>query len=167
MTTYYDHLDTPIGRILLAGNADALTHVGLPEARHAFAIPPDWQHDPHALAAASRQFEAYFAGAPDAFDLHLAPQGTPFQRQVWDALLTIPYGVTISYVELARRIGKPAASRAVGLANGANPLAIVIPCHRVIGANGSLTGYGGGLTAKRFLLELERRHVEREPLALT
>jgi len=166
MNICYDHIDTPIGRMLLAGNADGLTHVGLPEARHPLAIPPGWQRDPRTLATASRQFEAYFAGTLDAFDLRLAPRGTPFQRQVWDALLSIPYGVTISYVELARRIGKPAASRAVGLANGANPLAIVIPCHRVIGANGSLTGYGGGLTAKRFLLDLERRHAAREPLTL-
>jgi methylated-DNA-[protein]-cysteine S-methyltransferase len=101
------------------------------------------------------QLEAYFAGELRRFDLPLAPEGTPFQREVWSALTAIPYGETVSYGELARRLGRPAASRAVGAANGQNPIPIVIPCHRVIGADGSLTGFGGGLAIKRRLLDLE------------
>jgi methylated-DNA-[protein]-cysteine S-methyltransferase len=114
--------------------------------------------DGAALAESRRQFKAYFDGELTVFDLRLAPRGTPFQLQVWDALCGIGYGETVSYAEIARRIRRPNAVRAVGAANGANPLAIVVPCHRVIGADGSLTGYGGGLPAKRFLLDLERRH---------
>src|SRR5690606_32489233 len=114
------------------------------------------------------QLGAYFAGELQAFDLPLAPEGTPFQRTVWQALQSIPYGQTISYGELAQEIGRPTASRAVGAANGRNPLPIVIPCHRVIGGNGSLTGYGGGLRFKKALLSLERngRIEVEEQLAL-
>jgi methylated-DNA-[protein]-cysteine S-methyltransferase len=111
------------------------------------------------LGEAVRQLRAYFAGELQAFDLPLAPQGTPFQLAVWKHLCEIPYGETISYGELARRIGNPNASRAVGLANGSNPIPIVIPCHRVIGSNGKLTGYGGGLPIKEKLLGLERRQL--------
>jgi methylated-DNA-[protein]-cysteine S-methyltransferase len=164
---YYDIIDTPIGRILLVGNGEALIRVGLPDARHPRAVAPEWRRDQTALAEARRQFEAYFGGERIDFDLPLAPAGSAFQRRVWIALCDIPYASTISYAELARRIGNPKASRAVGLANGANPLAIVVPCHRVIGADGSLTGYGGGLPAKRFLLDLERRHAPAPPFALT
>lgn len=155
---YYDTIDTPIGRILLAGDGHTLQHVGLPEARRPMTIPSGWKHEPFRLAEPAKQFAAYFRGERIAFDLPLEPAGTAFQKQVWNALVDIPYGTTISYAELARRIGNPKASRAVGLANGANPLAIVVPCHRVIGANGSMTGYGGGLPAKRYLLEHETRH---------
>ncbi len=109
------------------------------------------------LAAAARQLDAYFDGELTSFDLPLTLDGSPFQRTVWAALQDIPYGETISYGELARRIGQPSASRAVGLANGKNPVSIVVPCHRVIGADGSLTGYGGGMDRKRFLLGLEQR----------
>ena len=164
---YYDIIDTPIGRILLVGNGEALIRVGLPDARHPLPVAPEWRRDRTALAEARAQFEAYFDGVRIDFDLRLAPEGSAFQRRVWDALCDIPYASTISYAELARRIGNPKASRAVGLANGANPLAIVVPCHRVIGADGSLTGYGGGLPAKRFLLDLERRHAPVRPFALT
>lgn len=115
-----------------------------------------WREDATAFADVARQLDEYFAGARRTFDLRLAPVGTSFQTEVWQALLDIRYGETISYGELARRIGKPAASRAVGLANGSNPISIVIPCHRVIGSNGSLTGYGGGLPIKQHLLGLER-----------
>ena len=114
-----------------------------------------------ALGEARRQLTEYFAGARRAFDLPLAASGTPFQRRVWEALRRIPYGETISYGELARRIGKPTASRAVGAANGRNPIAIVVPCHRVIGADGTLIGYGGGLPVKEALLALERRAAHR------
>jgi methylated-DNA-[protein]-cysteine S-methyltransferase len=113
--------------------------------------------DSAVLAAAASQLRAYFAGELTSFDLPLGPEGTPFQQKVWAALREIPYGVTASYGELAERIGQRSASRAVGLANGRNPIAIVVPCHRVIGSDGSLTGYGGGLDRKRFLLDLERR----------
>lgn len=110
------------------------------------------------LARAAAQLAAYFAGERRDFDLPLAPQGTPFQQRVWDALLAIPYGAVRSYGDVARAIGRPAASRAVGAANGRNPIAIIVPCHRVIGASGQLTGYGGGLPTKRWLLEHEQRH---------
>lgn len=158
---YYDTIDTPIGRILLAGDDRALKHVGLPDARRPLTVPAAWQRDPSRLAEAGSQFAAYFRGELIDFDLPLDATGTAFQKRVWSALEAIPYGSTISYAELARRIDNPKASRAVGLANGANPLAIVVPCHRVIGANGSMTGYGGGLSAKRFLLDLESRHAPR------
>jgi len=105
-----------------------------------------------------RQLHAYFLGKLESFDVELAPEGTPFQQRVWKELLKIPYGETISYGELSRRIGNPNASRAVGLANGSNPIGIVVPCHRVIGANGTLTGYGGGLPRKKWLLEHEAKH---------
>ena len=163
---FYDHIDSPIGRILLAGDGDAMSFIGLPESRHPLAIPPEWRRDARRFDAARTQFAAFFDGTLQRFSLELAPRGTSFQRRVWDALMTIAYGETISYVELARRIGQPTASRAVGLANGANPLSIIVPCHRVIGANGSLTGYGGGLGAKKFLLDHERRHAGVPAFAL-
>lgn len=162
----YTTFDTPLGRLLLVGDGDSLHLIGLPDARRPIAIDADWREDADAFREARRQFDAYFAGTLQRFDLPLAPRGTPFQRSVWEELARIPYAQTISYVELARRIGKPNASRAVGLANGANPLAIIVPCHRVIGANGSLTGYGGGLGAKQFLLGHERRHVQPTLLPL-
>lgn len=127
---------------------------------------PDWRRDDRAFAAAREQLRAYLDGCLTTFDLPLAPRGTPFQLEVWRALTEIPAGETISYGELARRIGRPSASRAVGAANGANPLPVVVPCHRVIGANGTLTGFGGGLDTKRWLLALERRDGTREPLLL-
>jgi methylated-DNA-[protein]-cysteine S-methyltransferase len=120
---------------------------------------PEWQEDPSALAEVVRQLRAYFAGELETLNLSLSPQGTPFQQKVWSELLKIPYGETTSYGELARRIGNSNASRAVGLANGSNPIPIVIPCHRVIGSNGKLTGYGGGLPIKEKLLALEKRQL--------
>jgi methylated-DNA-[protein]-cysteine S-methyltransferase len=119
-----------------------------------------WREDPAPLAEAVRQLRAYFAGELREFNLALAPEGTPFQLRVWRELCNIPYGTTISYGELARRVGSPKGSRAVGLANGANPISIVVPCHRVIGSNGKLTGYGGGLENKKLLLELETTGTE-------
>ncbi|MGB0133133.1 methylated-DNA--[protein]-cysteine S-methyltransferase [Dokdonella sp.] len=157
----YDTMETPIGNIVLAGDGHALQHVGLPDARRPLAIPSEWKRDPSRLAEATKQFSAYFRGELIEFNLPLDAAGTEFQKRVWLALGGIPYGTTISYAELARRIDNPKASRAVGLANGANPLSIVVPCHRVIGANGSMTGYGGGLSAKRFLLDLESRHAPK------
>jgi methylated-DNA-[protein]-cysteine S-methyltransferase len=148
--TLYDTIDTPIGELLLAGDGHALTAV------HMDGTPgPGWQQDPGALREPSEQLRAYFAGELREFDLPLAPHGTPFQQEVWSALREIPYGSTISYGELAAAVGRPDAPRAVGAANGRNPIAVVIPCHRVIGASGALTGYGGGLPRKRLLLDLE------------
>lgn len=166
MPLLYDIIDSPIGAIVLAGTDEALSFVGLPESRQPLVIPPEWVRKPNAFSRAKRQLAAYFDGELIEFDLPLAAQGTEFQQRVWKALRTIPYATTISYGELARRIGNPKASRAVGLANGANPLSIIVPCHRVIGANGSLTGYGGGLKAKKHLLDLERRHAPRDPFSL-
>ena len=163
----YETMDTPIGPITLIGDGKALSMVSLPESRRPLVIEPDWKREPNAFVEAKRQFAAYFAGELIEFDLPLAPRGTDFQLGVWKALCTIPYAATISYAELARRIDNPNASRAVGLANGANPLSIIVPCHRVIGANGSLTGYGGGLRAKQILLDLERRHAPRQQFTLT
>ncbi len=155
-TTCYAWIESPVGRLLVAGDAEGLRQVLFAEGRSEVHPRPDWVEDEAPLAESIRQLHAYFAGKLRDFDLPLAPEGTPFQRRVWQELLKIPYGETISYGELARRIGKPHASRAVGLANGANPISIVIPCHRVIGSNGHLTGYGGGLKNKQWLLALER-----------
>ena len=155
-TLLYDRLVTPIGTMLVLGDTHGLIHVDLPQARRPLSQDPAWRHSPEHFIEVRRQFDAYFAGTLQRFDLPLSPRGTPFQTSVWRALCDIGYGETITYGELARRIGKPSAVRAVGLANGANPLSIIVPCHRVIGANGTLTGYGGGLEAKRWLLDLEQ-----------
>ncbi|WAJ29208.1 methylated-DNA--[protein]-cysteine S-methyltransferase [Antarcticirhabdus aurantiaca] len=154
--TLFTFLDSPIGPLLLAGDGERLSRIGFPSGKGVVAPRPDWRRADGAFASARAQLGDYFAGRRHAFDLALDPVGTPFQLEVWRALLDIPAGETISYGELARRIGRPAASRAVGAANGANPLPIVVPCHRVIGANGTLTGFGGGLDTKRRLLDLER-----------
>jgi methylated-DNA-[protein]-cysteine S-methyltransferase len=148
----YRFLDTPVGGLLLARDDAGLRLIR-------FAVGADLKvgpYDDRAFDDVVAQLREYFAGRRRQFDLPLAPEGTPFQQRVWRALLDIPYGETISYGELASRIGQRSASRAVGLANGSNPLPIVIPCHRVIGASGKLTGYGGGLPIKQQLLTLER-----------
>ena len=144
-----DVVDSPLGPLLLLGDDDGLHGLYL---RH---DPPPGAHRAR-LGAAREQLDAYFAGSLRAFDLQLAPAGTPWQRAVWDALLEVPYGETITYTELATRAGRPTAVRAAGAANGRNPLSIIVPCHRVVGTDGSLTGYGGGLPAKRWLLDHER-----------
>jgi methylated-DNA-[protein]-cysteine S-methyltransferase len=159
MPLSYAFLDSPIGRLLLAGDANGLQQILFSTDGRPASPDPEWIEDRSALAEAILQLKAYFAGELENFDLSLSPQGTPFQRRVWIELQKIPYGKTISYGELARRIGNPKASRAVGLANGSNPISIVIPCHRVIGSNGKLTGYGGGLPIKEKLLALERRQL--------
>ncbi len=153
---FYDIIDTPLGRMTLVGDEYALIHIDLPEAKRPLLVAAGWQRNAERFTEERRQFDRYFSGTSSTFDLPLAPRGTPFQQEVWRALCDIGYGETISYAELATRIGRPKASRAVGLANGANPLAIIVPCHRVIGANGSLTGYGGGMDAKRWLLDHEQ-----------
>lgn len=150
-------MQSPIGELLLLGDGRALTAVHMQSGPSAIVRPAEAREDIRALSAAQEQLRAYFAGERRAFDLTLAPGGTLFQREVWAALLTIPYGQTASYGEIARRIGRPGAARAVGLANGRNPIAVIVPCHRVIGALGGLTGYGGGLDRKRWLLAHESR----------
>jgi methylated-DNA-[protein]-cysteine S-methyltransferase len=152
---YWHEIDSPVGRLLLAGDGESLIQVCFQSGPRPLAPHGRWRADPAPFRAAVAQLEEYFAGKRRSFELPLAPRGTEFQRRVWRALIEIPYARTESYGELARRIGKPSASRAVGLANGANPLPIIVPCHRVIGADGSLTGFGGGLPIKRKLLALE------------
>jgi methylated-DNA-[protein]-cysteine S-methyltransferase len=159
MRLAYAYLESPIGTLLLAGDASGLQQILFSTDGRPARPDPEWQEDPSALTEPVRQLNAYFAGQLEQFDLALLPQGTPFQQTVWSELQKIPYGETISYGELARRIGNPKASRAVGLANGSNPISIVIPCHRVIGSNGKLTGYGGGLPIKEKLLALEKRQL--------
>lgn len=150
-------VDSPIGPIRLLARDGVLSALHLEVTR--YPPPPEsfGRADPAGFTAVAEQLDAYFAGDLTEFDLPLAPAGTPFQHQVWAALRQIPYGTTESYGALAKRIGSPGAARAVGLANGSNPISIVVPCHRVIGSNGSLTGYGGGVERKQFLLDLERR----------
>jgi methylated-DNA-[protein]-cysteine S-methyltransferase len=156
----YCELPTPVGVLTLAGDEEGLREVTFPNATHAKSAVSSGQRGESvpALREAISQLNAYFAGSLSRFDLPLAPVGTQFQRECWSALRAIPYGQTVSYGEIARRVGRPAAYRAVGAANGRNPIPIIIPCHRVIGADGSLTGFGGGLSIKRHLLELEARH---------
>ena len=151
-------MDSPVGKLTITALGGVLTGVHMHNQRHAPALPPDCERDDAGLADVVAQLDAYFAGTLTDFDLPMAMSGTDFQRRVWAGLCEIPYGETISYGELARWVGNPKASRAVGLANGRNPIAIVVPCHRVIGADGSLTGYGGGLDRKVWLLEHEATH---------
>jgi methylated-DNA-[protein]-cysteine S-methyltransferase len=154
--TQYRTIDSPIGLLTLAGHGSVLTNLRMVDQTYE-PSRADWSPDPAAFSTAVDQLQAYFAGELTDFDLELDLGGTEFQRRVWKALLTIPYGETRSYGEIAEQIGAPGSARAVGLANGHNPIAIVVPCHRVIGANGSLTGFGGGLGRKRTLLDLERQ----------
>ncbi len=155
MSTFYTIIPSPLGDILLAGNPNGLAQISFQEGSSALLPAPNWQEDESTFAEVRRQLNAYFTGELHHFDLPLAPKGTPFQQTVWQTLQTIPYGTTSTYGELASKIGNPKASRAVGAANGRNPIPIIIPCHRVIGANGKLTGFRGGLQFKEALLSLE------------
>jgi methylated-DNA-[protein]-cysteine S-methyltransferase len=152
---YWHEIDSPVGPLLLAGTAQALTHVHFQGGPRPLRPAEAWRHASEPFVRVQAQLLEYFCGARHTFQLPLAPQGTPFQLRVWRALGTIPYGETLSYGALAQRLGLVGGARAVGLANGANPLPIVVPCHRVIGSDGSLTGFGGGLHIKRALLALE------------
>lgn len=152
----YTWMESPVGDLLLAGTSEGLQRLHFSKGSKATQEDPSWEREDGAFADVIQQLREYFRGLRHHFDVPLNPQGTPFQLRVWEQLRAIPYGQTISYGELARRTGNPAASRAVGLANGANPIAILIPCHRVIGANGKLTGFGGGIDVKERLLALER-----------
>lgn len=156
-TIWFAELKSPLGKLTLESDGEALTRIRLPEE--------NWEADPKVkrvrkpelFSEAAAQLGAFFRGERKCFDLRLNPRGTDFQKKVWDLLCEIPAGETITYGELARRAGNPKAHRAVGAANGKNPLPIIIPCHRVIGSNGKLTGYAGGIEAKKLLLEVERR----------
>ena len=152
----YRFFDSPIGPLLLAADSQGVRFLLFGTGRRPVAPQPDWEPDAGLLKEPVRQLVAYFKGTLRQFELPLVPEGTSFQRQVWSELQGIPYGETLSYGELACRIGNPKAVRAVGLANGSNPISVIIPCHRVIGSNGSLVGYGGGLATKQALLALER-----------
>ena len=158
MTVFYSVTDSPIGKLTLTSDGTALTglymelHKGMPEAAQTWVL----SNDAEPFGLAKKQLSEYFAGASQDFSVPLKPSGTEFQIKVWAELVKIPFGKTISYGELAHRIENPKASRAVGLANGQNPLSIIVPCHRVIGANGKLAGYGGGIPRKEFLLKLEQ-----------
>lgn len=159
MATAYCHIDTPFSRIRLVGEPGVLTGLYLADHERCPAPDPSWREHPALFDHARRQLDEYFEGRRTAFDVPLRLDGTPFQVQVWSALLDIPYGETIGYGELARRVGRPTASRAVGAANGRNPISIIVPCHRVIGADGSLTGYGWGTDRKAWLLAHEQAGV--------
>lgn len=163
--TYYSHFSTPVGPVLLTSDGKGLTGLYMVEHKHGEQVREDWIPDDEAIPfrEAKQQLAAYFAGTLTRFDLPLAILGSEFQKRVWAKLRTIPFGSTISYGELARQIGNPNASRAVGLANGRNPVSIIVPCHRVIGANGKLTGYGGGLPRKAALLAFESTVLVRGP----
>lgn len=156
MTVRYRTMCSPVGLLTLAGVDGRLRHLRMVDQTY----EPDregWEPDEDAFADAVEQLQAYFGGERTVFELELDMIGTPFQRRVWTELSTIPYGETRTYGDIAAAIGSPGAFRAVGLANGHNPIGIIVPCHRVIGANGSLTGYGGGIAKKRLLLDLEKQ----------
>ena len=155
--TYYTYIDTPVGKLMLAGCDDhGLRYIAFQCGTGTMAPKPEWKQSAAPFRAVQRQLREYFQGKRTTFDLTLHPKGTPFQKAVWKALAAIPYGETRSYGDIAKAVGRPAAVRAVGLANGRNPLPIVVPCHRVIGASGRLVGYGGGLAVKQALLDRER-----------
>ncbi|ANF56311.1 methylated-DNA--[protein]-cysteine S-methyltransferase [Halotalea alkalilenta] len=161
--TFYTYIRSPVGRLLLAADDEGLRLIEFEHPRHPYRLGDDWREGEHPLLDLARtQLDEYFNQGRRRFELKLAPRGTEFQRRVWSALATIGYGETLSYAGLAARIDAPRAVRAVGAANGRNPLPIVLPCHRVIGTDGSLTGFGGGLPVKRYLLELEGVPLERD-----
>lgn len=153
----YDYYDSPCGRMLLVADGEALCGAYFIGQKHFRNVDVDWRHAPRAapLVQAKRELSEYFGGERRIFDIPLAPEGTPFQRSVWRAIATVPFGETISYAELARRAGHPSSARAAGAATGRNPIGVIVPCHRIVGTDGSLTGYAGGLATKRHLLTLE------------
>jgi methylated-DNA-[protein]-cysteine S-methyltransferase len=158
-SVFYTWMKSPVGSLLLAGDECGLRLLSFERSKRAAAVAPGWKPDEAPFVEVVRQLQAYFGGEAKEFDLPLSPEGTDFQLNVWRSLRTIPYGETITYRTLAERIGNPKAVRAVGLANGCNPIPIIIPCHRVIGSDGSLTGFGGGLSNKKKLLDLESKQM--------
>ena len=155
MTTWFAHVPSPVDDLLLVGDGERLFGLYLKDHRGGPGVRPEWRRDPAAFAPVVAQLDAYFTGEARAFDLPIALGGTPFQRAVWLQLARIPFGATLSYAELAARAGRPGAARAAGAANARNPISIVLPCHRVVGTSGALTGYAGGVARKRWLLEHE------------
>ncbi|MGY8839992.1 methylated-DNA--[protein]-cysteine S-methyltransferase [Candidatus Njordibacter sp. Uisw_039] len=155
MQLEYTYMETPVGQLMLAGEGEVLHHLSFPSGKMCFKPKPDWDYHAAAFKQTRHQIDDYFAGQLKRFDLALAPSGTEFQMQVLGALQKIPFGQMRSYKDIAEAIGRPNSMRAVGAANGRNPIPLIIPCHRVVGADGSLTGFGGGLDAKAFLLRLE------------
>ena len=151
----YSYIQTPVGLLLATGTAEGIASISFMKNGHPASPAAECKRNDAIFDDLRKQVGAYFGGQLRSFDLPLDPRGTPFQRDVWAALLSIPYGATRTYSDIALAVGRPSAFRAVGAANGANPLPIVVPCHRVIGANGSLTGFGGGMKVKKSLLELE------------
>lgn len=156
--TVYTYIDTPLGQLLVAQTEAGVSHVRFMNRTNALQPPKDWTYKATLSGDVVEQLHGYFAGSLFTFDVPLAPLGTPFQQRVWQALLAVPYGKTCSYADIAQQLGNPKAVRAVGAANGRNPVAILIPCHRVIGRDGRLTGYAGGLSTKAYLLDLEQTH---------
>ncbi len=155
----YDYYESPCGRMLLVADGEALCGVYFTGQKHFRAPEPGWRREPGAapLAQARRELDEYFKGKRTKFEVSLAAEGTPFQRAVWKAIAGVAFGETISYAELARRAGRPGSARAAGAATGRNPIGVIVPCHRIVGADGSLTGYAGGMAKKRALLALEGR----------
>jgi methylated-DNA-[protein]-cysteine S-methyltransferase len=153
----YSYVESPLGDLLVTRD-DGLTGLCLPTGRYPQRVRDEWQRDDEAFDDVRRELDEYFAGTRLDFTVPLSPRGSAFQKQVWQALSEIPYGETTSYGKVAVSVGHPDGARAVGVANGQNPIPIIVPCHRVIGADGSLTGYGGGLDAKRWLLDHEAKH---------
>ncbi|MGO9116463.1 MAG: methylated-DNA--[protein]-cysteine S-methyltransferase [Desulfomonilaceae bacterium] len=161
---FYDYFATGlIGTLTLVGDEEGLRHILFPKEKNSVVIHGDWKNEHGFFAPVKAQLRAYFSGELKEFDLVLAPLGTPFQLKVWQVLRTIPYGELVSYKTVAEAIGNPKAVRAVGAANGKNPLPIVVPCHRCIGSDGSLTGFGGGLDTKQRLIDLERSYIGVSP----
>jgi methylated-DNA-[protein]-cysteine S-methyltransferase len=161
---WFDEFHSPIGKLVVAADPIGIRHILFDQNRYDVHGRNEWQRDRAALREVREQLLAYFARERTSFDLPLAPSGTPFQLKVWNALAEIPFAQTCSYGDIARKIGEPKAVRAVGAANGRNPLPIVLPCHRVIGSDGSLTGFGGGLPIKQFLLDHEGARQARLPI---
>lgn len=159
---YYSHYTSPVGELMLVGDGVSLQAVRFDKGGNSIDPQPDWLRRNAAFLTVKKQLDAYFEGQLRQFTLPLSPQGTEFQLRVWQALQQIPYGNTCSYLDIARSLGDTKATRAVGAANGQNPIPIIIPCHRVIGQDGSLTGFGGGLDRKRYLLALEQENIPFE-----
>ena len=163
---YYSYVECPLGRIVVRGDGQCLTGLFLPQHKGWAGPDASWVHSDVPFAAVRDQLDEYFAGERGQFDVPLRLAGTPFQQRVWQELLHIPFGTTVTYRQLAQRIGRPRAVRAVGSANGRNPVSIIVPCHRVVGAGGQLTGYAGGIETKRRLLELERGKTASKPTSV-
>jgi methylated-DNA-[protein]-cysteine S-methyltransferase len=157
VTTYFTYVDSPLGQLFIQGDEQFVTGLFMPEHRGWLGPEASWRQSDVPFAVVREQLAEYFGGDRQDFDVPLKLVGTEFQQRVWRELVRIPLGTTITYAQLAQRIGRPTASRAVGHANGRNPISIIVPCHRVIGANGDLTGYGGGIERKRWLVDFERR----------